>query len=64
MSDEIENGPSASNSAPSALDKAVAEIREAAEERRAEARNHAETCTNCGQSFAASRHFRLTGRMP
>ncbi len=23
-----------------------------------------ETCTNCGQSFAASRRFRITGEMP
>lgn len=64
MSDESDNGPSASNNTPSALDKAIAEIREAAEERRAEAEAHDETCTNCGQSFAASRRFRLTGEMP
>ena len=26
--------------------------------------NSTECCTNCGQSFSASRHFRLTGRLP
>lgn len=35
------------------------------ERRRAETAPAAvERCTNCGQSFAASRHFRITGRLP